>query len=729
MILSTSGAVGSSGNVFTTAIDRIGTSTVGGDLYITNDASLTLTGALTTAASNGIISLNAGVNTITSNAGSTIASGLGDITLTADSIALGANIAGTGSITLQPTTAAQSIGLAGGAGIFSLDSSEIAYLQNGFSNIYIGRSDGSGTININAVTFNDPTTIRSPNGAGSITVNGQITGSDNAAITLDGSAATTLNANIITSGNTITISDNVLLDSNVLLDATNGGASAGAAISITGTVDSVGAETNSLTLDADSAGGSGDVTISGAIGSTTALSSLTITGNDISLNSIGAAAAGVTGVTSITASNGADTGSITLSGTTYNANAQTYNALATNTIQLTGGIAGSTTTVTSSADTVQFTGLVDLNNRDLTIDTTNSGGSPLGASITFNQAIDGAGDFILTAGTAGDITLSGAVGGTTSLNSLTATANTISLNSVITNNGVINLNADGITLSGTINSGNAIITLLPRTSGYSIDLGTKTAGTLGLTSAEMDRLTTTNLVRIGNGSSGNIVISAAIAPANINTLTLQTGGTITQTASLTETNLRLDSAGAITMTNASNDVTTLAANVSGADNAFSYTDANSLIVGTVDGVAGITTNGGDLTLTAATDLTIGVAGVNQSITSNGGDIRMKVGGVTTFNGNVDSNNGDIYIENEGAGQAMDVGFIGGSGPIKIDPSGLSSNLLPGTGIIYLGSATVGDITIGDANFGTKNIGFITSGNINDRSDPYIHLLTANILVL
>ena len=83
------------------------------------------------------------------------------------------------------------------------------------------------------------------------------------------------------------------------------------------------ATARTLTLTA----GSGDVTVGGAMGTTFALSRITITGNDISLANIGGAVAGVSGATSVTATTaGADIGSITFTGTTYNANAQTYTA-------------------------------------------------------------------------------------------------------------------------------------------------------------------------------------------------------------------------------------------------------------------------------------------------------------------------------------------------------------------------------------------------------------------
>ncbi|MBK8759323.1 MAG: hypothetical protein IPM03_02540 [Sulfuritalea sp.] len=123
------------------------------------------------------------------------------------------------------------------------------------------------------------------------------------------------------------------------------------------------------------------MTITGATGNGTALSSLSLTGNDISLGNIGGLAAGVSGASSVTAADGAgpDAGSITLTGTTYNQNQLTLNAgAATNAVQVAGGAAAALTTITTSADTVTVTGAVDLNARDLTVDSTAAGGSAAG---------------------------------------------------------------------------------------------------------------------------------------------------------------------------------------------------------------------------------------------------------------------------------------------------------------------------------------------------------------
>ncbi len=102
-------------------------------------------------------------------------------------------------------------------------------MTNDFNSITIGRS---GAINIGAITFYDPVTIQSPAPGGTIAVNGQITGASNASITLRGGTpqnndvmgTTTLNADIVTVGNAITIDDDVLLrsPSTVTLNTTSG---------------------------------------------------------------------------------------------------------------------------------------------------------------------------------------------------------------------------------------------------------------------------------------------------------------------------------------------------------------------------------------------------------------------------------------------------------------------------------------------------------------------------
>src|SRR5439155_221695 len=131
---------------------------------------ITLSGALTTAASNSAITLiagtgNSGTFTQTAGAGNSLASGSGAITITADTIVLNTSantITSTGALTLRPATVSRPIvlGAAGAATDFALSATEIASLTDGFSGITIGRTaDGTGAVTISPVTFTDPLTV------------------------------------------------------------------------------------------------------------------------------------------------------------------------------------------------------------------------------------------------------------------------------------------------------------------------------------------------------------------------------------------------------------------------------------------------------------------------------------------------------------------------------------------------------------------------------------------
>ena len=177
--------------------------------------------------------------------------------------------------------------------------------------------------------------------------------------------------------------------------------------------------------------GTGAATVSGIIGGTTALASLTISGTGpVTLTEIGGASAGVIGSTTVSGT----VGGITLNGGTYNANAQTYSGAVTLVVY---------TTVTSN-----------------------------NAEISFDSAIDGAYALSLAAGT-GSITLTGAVGAATQLGDLTIvsasnvtavaiTATTLTQSAgtgTSTFNGAINTSAiGGVNLTGSAFAFNATTT-------------------------------------------------------------------------------------------------------------------------------------------------------------------------------------------------------------------------------------------------------------------------------
>ncbi len=218
----------------------------------------------------------------------------GNITVQADSIDLltGANIQSSGNLVIKPVDPVSDINIGLGASDsgLQLSANEIGAFTDGFSSITIGDSvAGNGVINISEVTFLDPIIFEAPGSTGEIVVNGQITGSDNASVTINGSGATTyLSANIITAGNEIVISDSLVLRGNAILDTTNGGPSSnGADVKIEGTVTGDDGPHNF----AINTGTTGLIDLQGAVGGTGNIGNIDFTSSkldlDVSLNSVG----------------------------------------------------------------------------------------------------------------------------------------------------------------------------------------------------------------------------------------------------------------------------------------------------------------------------------------------------------------------------------------------------------------------------------------------------------
>ncbi len=108
--------------------------------------------------------------------------GGGDITVTANDFALesGATIASSGVLRLQPIALTDNL---------SLDEQDFAEFPEGFSQIAIGRSDGSGLVSLSGdLTFNDPVTVESPLGDGTIDTTGATLSTNGDAIALTAAA-------------------------------------------------------------------------------------------------------------------------------------------------------------------------------------------------------------------------------------------------------------------------------------------------------------------------------------------------------------------------------------------------------------------------------------------------------------------------------------------------------------------------------------------------------------
>src|SRR5262249_44146917 len=144
------------------------------------------------------------------------------------------------------------------------------------------------------------------------------------------------------------------------------------------------------------------------------------------------------------------------------------------------------------------------------------------------------------------------------------------------------------------------VTLQPSSSDQAIDLGgPDSATTLGLTDAELGRVTA-GVLQIGHsGYTGGITLSQSITThAGYNVLDLWTAGALTEAsgASLAVTSLTARATGGVRLDNANNAVANLAGTTSGG--AFQFASSLDLTVTFVDGPAGIATRGGPVSVRA-----------------------------------------------------------------------------------------------------------------------------------
>ncbi len=145
--------------------------------------STTMTGAMNVAAKSWVdpLTLRSGSGQMTI-AGASMAAN--NLTISTDSdLALNGALTGTGSLSIQPSTVATSMGIGSGqAGTLSLNDAELALITNGWANLYFGATTMTGAMNIGAASWNDNVTFRIHTGI--MTINGaQNMASNNLTIT------------------------------------------------------------------------------------------------------------------------------------------------------------------------------------------------------------------------------------------------------------------------------------------------------------------------------------------------------------------------------------------------------------------------------------------------------------------------------------------------------------------------------------------------------------------
>jgi hypothetical protein len=278
----------------------------------------------------------------------------------------------------------------------------------------------------------------------------------------------------------------------------------------------------------------------------------------------------------------------------------------------------------------------------------------------------------------------------------------------------ITLTADNLAINAAVGAVTATVTLVPFTAGQLINLGGSDANaTLGLSNAELNNITA-GVLQVGNAAAGNVTVSANIAlnPANMPLLSVSTAGSITGSGTVQASNLSLSSGNGVNLSGA-NAVGTLAGAVGTAGQTFVFNNAGSLAVGSVNGVAGISTSGGAIALaTAAGDLSIlnNVAAGAAPVTLTAGSTPLSADHLLTNSaaitgnaatlaadrmalqgGSLNVGAGTVILTPITAGRTLDLGGTGDpAGTLQLSAAELSTIK---ASLLDVGSATAGNVTV------------------------------------
>jgi filamentous hemagglutinin family protein len=236
--------------------------------------------------------------------------GTGNISLTGNEIDLVGGVGsvrGSGSLRLQPFDADQAIRVGAIKNTRGLDltTTDWLALANGFSDVQVGRDNGSGNITIAPITLTDPTHFSTPTGKITLTGGLSLQGNASASFTSDQPPTTQLTTDISTA-DPLTFFGNIRLEENIQITATRNNN-----LTFAGTVNGA----HQLTVNASKS----QVFFQGEIGNKTPLQGLTITAQNTSFADQVTTRGDVTLNGTITFTNGAAivarSGAITATGT------------------------------------------------------------------------------------------------------------------------------------------------------------------------------------------------------------------------------------------------------------------------------------------------------------------------------------------------------------------------------------------------------------------------------
>jgi hypothetical protein len=483
------------------------------------------------------------------------------------------------------------------------------------------------------------------------------------AFTQTGAGAVSLGANITTANQPISFASPITLTAGSVLDSGSGSGN----ITLT-TINGAQAFTVS--------GGTGDVSFSGTVGGTAALSTLTITGDDIALGNIGGIAAGVSGATNITGIT-----SLTFNGSTYNANAQTYAAPAMNLS------AGALTTFTSTNDAISFNGS-SMQLASGTNVTINTGGGTL--SLPPLDAVSGnLRTVILNAG-AGSITLS-SIGtlAASEFASLSITGGNLFLRGKLVSNAITFSSTGSIFLGNDITVASGSLTFPVAVVRDTSSNSTLTSGGSITFSSTLNGDTDNTRSVTLSAPSGNIIFTGAVGATHpLNNLTISSSVNVTSAAMNIASLTQSAGTGTTTFNGALSTTNVSGISLTGAAFAFN----NSIT----------TTNGGPLTI------------------ANTGTATFASTATLSIDGNwTQSGSGAVSLANTST-IGSDVSF---SGPVTIaDDTSISTaaasrnisflNTLDGPGDLTL-AAGGGNISIDGTAGGTTRLGAFVVGSCSN----------------
>lgn len=358
--------------------------------------------------------------------------GTNNATYAVNNININAGLTGTGTLAFRPVNAGDSIGLAGAAGTMGLSAAELDQIAGGWTQIDIGRSDGTGAVTLNAyANWEDPVRFIKDGTSlvNAINVSGaqdSVAASD-ASFTFDGNVV--LSNDLSTDGGDIRLNEVVTLGGNAILDSAGGDIVFGDVLTGGG-------------MDLSLLSGAGLVDLAAASG----LDDLLVRADNVTLN-------GALSGDTLTVSTGQVASDMVLGGAVADA-AGLLSLSGVELAHLSGNWNGITFGRSDGTGTVDLNGVITLNDADLTIEnesnllahSTLSSGA---GDVVFEKTLDGA--FNLTVNGTGARTFNDDVGVGTRLGDLTL--NTPSGVSAVDELNVANLTVAGgtgaVSLAGT----------------------------------------------------------------------------------------------------------------------------------------------------------------------------------------------------------------------------------------------------------------------------------------